>query len=88
MIIYAIRVIYIGEYEDEYNDCLDYESGFFKKKEDALALCKTRAEALYRSLKTTEIKDIIMDELKNGFKVIDNDEEFSTSFIIQEFSVH
>lgn len=88
MIIYAIKVIDTDEHTGAYDTYLDNESGFFKKKEDALALCKSRAEALYYSLGATGTRDIVIGTLKNGFRVMDNDEEFSTSFIVQEFSVH
>lgn len=81
--VYAIR------FDDDFDSYVDLERGLFKNKADALALCKKIAEAYVRawSERSFARDNVKMEQLENGFKVTDGEEDYTMDIRVQEIMV-
>ena len=81
MVVYGIRFV------DDFDSYLSL--GLFEHKADALALAKKTAEGYVRTWSKNSISrdSVKMEQLENGFKVTDGEEDYTMDILVQEIAV-
>lgn len=83
MVVYIIDQLDYDIESGKYTDVIALEFGVFKNREDALTLCKQKAEQLRNDLRQMGYGNMSITKQDDGYTILDEQGRFLDSFTIR-----